>query len=185
MIAHQTVETVEILPHVRRPGCNIDPRRRSKPEHRSTPCPIRSAGAPASRIESRRTSIRRPLRNSTTEHRRTRRRCRHRAPWREPLRQEQKPCSPAAVYHARVDDIYPASLPPSPAAGKTLHAAIHSLQTPQPAPGLSQTTSSVLHSQFAHSSSAPLNAAREQSALLRRIPVLGGLNGRQMGTRLQ
>ena len=33
MIAHQTVEAIEILAHVRRAGCNIYPRRRSKPEH--------------------------------------------------------------------------------------------------------------------------------------------------------
>src|SRR3954451_22421818 len=37
MIAHQTVETIEVLAHVRRAGCNIYPRRRSKPEHRLRP----------------------------------------------------------------------------------------------------------------------------------------------------
>jgi hypothetical protein len=37
MIAHQAVETIEIFPHVRRAGRNIDPRRRSKPEHRLHP----------------------------------------------------------------------------------------------------------------------------------------------------
>jgi len=37
MIAHQTVEPVEVLPHVRRSGSHINPRRRSKPEHRLHP----------------------------------------------------------------------------------------------------------------------------------------------------
>jgi len=33
MIAHQTVEPIEVFAHVRRASCDIDPRRRSKPEH--------------------------------------------------------------------------------------------------------------------------------------------------------
>jgi hypothetical protein len=37
MIAYQPVETIEILPHVRCAGRNIDPRRRSKPEHQLRP----------------------------------------------------------------------------------------------------------------------------------------------------
>jgi len=37
MIAYQAVEAIEILAHVGRAGCNIDPRRRSKPEHRLDP----------------------------------------------------------------------------------------------------------------------------------------------------
>ena len=36
-IAHQAVEAVEILRHVRRSGSDINPRRRSKPEHRLRP----------------------------------------------------------------------------------------------------------------------------------------------------
>ena len=39
-----------------------------------------------------------------------------------------------AACFARPDDIYPASLQPGPAAGKTPPASIHSIQTPQPAP---------------------------------------------------
>lgn len=37
MIANQTVEPIEVLAHVRRAGCDIDPRRRSKPKHRLRP----------------------------------------------------------------------------------------------------------------------------------------------------
>lgn len=37
MIAHQTVEPIEVLAHVRRAGCDIDPRRRAKPKHRLRP----------------------------------------------------------------------------------------------------------------------------------------------------
>jgi hypothetical protein len=37
MIAYQTVEPIEVLPHVRRSGSHINPRRRSKPEHRLRP----------------------------------------------------------------------------------------------------------------------------------------------------
>jgi len=37
MIAYKAVETIEVFAHVRRAGCNIDPRRRSKPEHRLHP----------------------------------------------------------------------------------------------------------------------------------------------------
>jgi hypothetical protein len=68
------------------------------------------------------------------QHRRTRQRCGHHAPWREPLRPEQKLCPSTGAYHARVDDIYPASLQPGHAAGKTTPAPIHSIQTPQQGP---------------------------------------------------
>src|SRR5215469_10156364 len=46
MIAHQTVQTVKPLAHVRSSGGHVDPRRWPKSEHRPTPCPIPSAGAP-------------------------------------------------------------------------------------------------------------------------------------------
>jgi hypothetical protein len=37
MIAHQPVQAIEVLAHVRRAGSQINPRRRSKPEHRLHP----------------------------------------------------------------------------------------------------------------------------------------------------
>lgn len=37
MIAHQAVEPIEVLAHVRRAGCDINPCRRSKPKHRLRP----------------------------------------------------------------------------------------------------------------------------------------------------
>ena len=52
MIAHQAVETIEILAHVRRTGCNIDPRRRSKPEHRLHPVQDGKQTFQCSRIKS-------------------------------------------------------------------------------------------------------------------------------------
>ena len=49
MIAHQPVQTIEILPHIRGAGRHINPRRRSKPEHRLRPVhnrqqPLQSRG---------------------------------------------------------------------------------------------------------------------------------------------
>src|SRR5664279_4036830 len=46
MVAHQTVQTIKSLAHVRGSGRHVDPRRWPKSEHRPTPCPIPSAGAP-------------------------------------------------------------------------------------------------------------------------------------------
>src|SRR5215470_4700801 len=46
MIAHQTVQTIKSLAHVRGSDGHVDPRRWPKSEHRPTPCPIPSAGAP-------------------------------------------------------------------------------------------------------------------------------------------
>src|ERR1035438_6982024 len=46
MVAHQTVQTIKSLPHIRGSGRHVDPRRWPKSEHRPTPCPIPSAGAP-------------------------------------------------------------------------------------------------------------------------------------------
>jgi hypothetical protein len=40
MIAHQAVQTIKVLPHVCRACRYVNPRRRSEPEHRLTPCPI-------------------------------------------------------------------------------------------------------------------------------------------------
>src|SRR5208283_1242759 len=52
MIAYQAVETIEILAHVRCAGCNIDPRRRSKPEHRLDPVQYGQQTFQCSRIKS-------------------------------------------------------------------------------------------------------------------------------------
>jgi len=52
MIAHQTVEAIEILAHVRRAGCNIYPRRRSKPEHSLRPVQYGKQALQRFRIES-------------------------------------------------------------------------------------------------------------------------------------
>src|SRR5260370_26287016 len=46
MVAHQTVQTIKSLPHVRGSGGHVDPRRWPKSEHRPIPCPTPSAGAP-------------------------------------------------------------------------------------------------------------------------------------------
>src|ERR1700688_5051827 len=46
MVAHQTVQTIKSLAHVRGSGGHVDPRRWPKSEHRPTPCPTPSAGAP-------------------------------------------------------------------------------------------------------------------------------------------
>ncbi len=56
----------------------------------------------------------------------------HLARSRKPLRPGQMPGLPIAVYHARADDIYPASLRPSHAAGRMLPASIRSIQTRRP-----------------------------------------------------
>src|SRR5216684_3340658 len=46
MVAHQTVQTIKSLAHVRGSGGHVDPRRWPKSEHRPIPCPTPSAGAP-------------------------------------------------------------------------------------------------------------------------------------------
>src|ERR1700685_2930146 len=46
MVAHQTVQTVKSLAHVRGSGGHVDPRRWPKAEHHPIPCPTPSAGAP-------------------------------------------------------------------------------------------------------------------------------------------
>src|SRR5260370_5326023 len=46
MVAHQTVQSVKSLAHVRGSGGHVDPRRWPKSEHRPIPCPTPSAGAP-------------------------------------------------------------------------------------------------------------------------------------------
>ena len=51
MIAHQTVKPIEVLAHVRRAGCNINTRRRSKPEHRLRPVQYGQETLQRSRIE--------------------------------------------------------------------------------------------------------------------------------------
>jgi hypothetical protein len=52
MIAYQTIEPVEALPHVRRAGCDINPCRRSKPEHRLRHVQYGQQALQRSRIES-------------------------------------------------------------------------------------------------------------------------------------
>jgi len=170
MIAHQAVETVEILPHVRRAGCNIDPRRRSKPEHPLHPVQHGQQALQRFRIES-------------TAHFDS-------AP---PLQlDKQNTVAPGVVADIalRGGNHFDRNKSPAPQLPSTMHALTIFIQRPhRQAPllakrctlqaarfklrnkhlCLSQTTSSVLHSQFAHSFSASLNAEREQSALLRRI----------------
>src|ERR1039457_2715627 len=67
MIAHQTVEAIKTLSHIRCAGRHINPSRRSKAEHcryaLSTTVNSRSR---VTASNPRRTSIRRPLRNSTS-----------------------------------------------------------------------------------------------------------------------
>jgi len=173
MIAHQAVETVEILPHVRRAGCNIDPRRRSKPEHPLHPVQHGQQALQRFRIES-------------TAHFDS-------AP---PLQlDKQNTAAPGVVADIalRGGNHFDRNKSPAPQLPSTMHALTIFIQRPhRQAPllakrctlqaarfklrnkhlCLSQTTSSVLHSQFAHSFSASLNAEREQSALLRRIRLI-------------
>ena len=52
MIAHQPVKAIEVLAHVRCAGCHIDPRRRSKPEHRLRPVQYGQQALQRPRIES-------------------------------------------------------------------------------------------------------------------------------------
>src|SRR6202161_3769105 len=46
MVAHQTVQSIKSLAHVRGSRGHVDPRRWPKSEHRPIPCPTPSAGAP-------------------------------------------------------------------------------------------------------------------------------------------
>src|SRR5579862_3706686 len=51
MIAHQTVEPIEVLAHVRRAGCDIDTCRRPKSKHRLRPVQYGQQALQGSRIE--------------------------------------------------------------------------------------------------------------------------------------
>jgi hypothetical protein len=178
MIAHQPVEAIEILPHVRRAGCNIDPRRRSKPEHRLHPVQYGQQRSSVPASNPRHTSIRRPLRNSTTEH--------HRA-WRRLLT-----CPRSGGNHFDRNKS-PASRLPS-----TMHALTIFIQRPYRqatllAKGrphqstrfklrnqgldLGQTTPSVHHSHFAHSSSATLNARARTGCVAQTDTVMAKRRG--------
>jgi hypothetical protein len=67
MVAHQTVQTIKSLPHVRGSGGHVDPRRWPKSEHRPIPCPTPSTGASSvAPSKPRFTSILRPLVKPTT-----------------------------------------------------------------------------------------------------------------------
>jgi transposase len=170
MIAYQTVEAIEILAHVRRAGCNIYPRRRSKPEHRLRPVqygqqalqrfriesPTHFDPAPAPQLNNQNTfapsaavGIPRRGRNHFNGKQRSGSRLRpalhasaifiQRPYSQAPLLAKRRP-QQSARFKLRNQRIDPSPAPPSP----------H-------------------HSRFTHNSSAPLNAAQEQGALLRRL----------------
>jgi predicted nucleotidyltransferase len=186
MIAYQAVEAIEILPHVRRAGCNVDPRRRSKPEHRLDPVQYGQQTFQCSRIKS--TAYFDPTPASQFNY-------------------ESTIAPGDAVDILRYGGNHfdgnkrPASRMPS-----TLHALTIFIQRPYgQAPllakrcphqstrfklcnqglDLDQTTSPVHHSHFAHSSSPPLNAEQEQGALLRWIQLVdaGLVTKKTLGTQ--
>ena len=186
MIAYQAVEAIEILPHVCRAGCNIYPRRRSKPEHRLRPVQYGQQALQCFRIE------------STTHF--------DSAP---PLQlNKQNTVAPGivAAIPRRGGNHFDGNKSSSSQLPSTMHAltifierpyrqaSLMAKSSPQQSTrfklrnqrlNLGKTTSPVLHSHFAHRSSAPLNAAQEQSALLRRIRHFGLFANRRRRAALE
>lgn len=132
-VAHQTVQTVKSLSHVGRAGSDINARRRSKSEHRLTPCPIPTAAAPMfpHRIHD-------PLRSGARFVTQLPERHHHRHDLLVPecaktLPREAWDRRPIAVQDARVAGIYPMSLTTNLVADRTHPASTRWLQTQQPA----------------------------------------------------
>ena len=175
MIAYQPVEAIEILPHVRRASRNIYPRRRSKPEHQLRPVQYGQQTFECFRIES--TTYFDPTSASQFN--------------------DKSTVAPrdAVDIPRRRGNHFDGNKSPALRLASTMHALTIFIQRPYSQAtllakrrprqstrfklrnkdlNLGQTTSSVLHSHFAHSSSATLNTAQEQSALLGRIRLSGG-----------
>ena len=172
MIAHQTIEPVEALPHVRRARGNIYPRRRSKPEHRLRPVQYGQQALQRSRIESTRYFD--PTSASQFNNQNTiassvaagipRRR-------RDQFNGKQRSGSrPWPTLHESTIFIQcPYSQAPLLAKRRPHQSARFKLRnqrldlSPAPPPP---------HHRFAHNFSAPLNATTKQGALLRRILLI-------------
>jgi len=167
MIAHQPVETIEILAHVRRAGCNIDPRRRSKPEHRLDPVQHGQQTFQRSRVES--TTHFDPASASRLNYQNTR------APGialcitpyrRNQFNRKQVPttrtrlpkyASTIFIQRRHSQAAMPAKCLPLQSTRCKLRNKRLNLRPTTPLPN---------YSHFAHNSSATLNAAQQQSALL-------------------
>ena len=162
-VAHQPVETIEILAHVRRAGCNIYPRRRPKPEHRLRPVQYAQQTLQRFRIE------------STTHF--------DSAPASQLNKQNTVAPGVAAGIPRRRRDYFNRKQRSGPKLRPALHASTILIQRPHskaslPAKrhprqstrfklrnqrfDLGPTTPPPQHSSFAHNSSAPLNAAAEK-----------------------
>jgi len=163
MIAYQAVEAVKVFPHVRRAGRNIDPRRRSKPEHRLRPVQYAQQTLQRFRIE------------STTHF--------DSAPASQLNKQNTVAPGLAACIPRRREDYFNRKQRSGPKLRPALHASTILIQRPHSkAPLLAKrrprqstrfklrnqrfdlgpTTPPPQHSSFAHNSSAPLNAAAEK-----------------------
>ena len=169
-IAHQPVKAIEILPHVRRAGCNINPRRRSKPEHRLHPVQHAQQALQCSRIES--TAYFDPASTSQFNYKSTiaptdavdilRDGGNHfngnkRPASRLPFTMNATPIRIQCRY--RQSAINAKCLPRQPAGFIFRNQPLH----------LNPTTPPPYHSRFAHSSSPSRNSATRKGALLRRI----------------
>ena len=167
MIAYQPVEASEILAHVRRSDCNIDPRRRPKPEHCLRPVQYGQQTSQCFRIES--TTYFDPTSASQFNDKNT--------------------VAPgnAVDLTRRGGNYFDGNKSPALRLASTMHALTIFIQRPynqatllakrrprqstrfklrNQGLNLGQTTSPGHRSHFAHSSSAPLKAVREQCALL-------------------
>jgi len=170
MIPCQTIQAIEILPHVRRAGCHINPRRRSKPEHRLDPVQYGQQTFQRSRIES--TAHFDPTSASRFNGQNTR-----------------APRTPICITLRRRNQFNSKQAPDTrtrlPKHASTIFIQRRHSQATLPAKclplqsarcklrnkrlNLGPTTPPPNYSHFAHNSSATLNAAEQQSALLRRI----------------
>jgi len=170
MIAYQPVEAIEILPHVRRADRNIDPRRRSKPEHQLRPVQYGQQTSQCLRIESTTnfdpTSASQFNHKNTVAHGNAVDIMRHRGNHFDGNKRHASRL-PSTMHALTIFIQRPYGQAPLLAKNCTPQSTRFKL--PNQALDLGQTTAPAHHSHFAHTSSRPLNAAQEQSALLRRI----------------
>ncbi len=169
-LAHQTVKTVEPLAHVGGPGGHVDPRGRSKPEHRLRPVQYSQQALQCPRIES--TTHFDPTPASRLNHKCAipldiavclpRRRPNHFNGNHRPGYRSRPTMRLSTIFIQRRGS--QASLP-----AKRFPHQSTGFKLRNQSCGLDPATSPP-HYQFAHNCSAPLNPAAQQGALLRRIP---------------
>src|SRR5450631_2937254 len=165
MIPDKSIKAIEILPHIRRAGCYIDTRRRSKPEHRLRPVQYGQQTLQRPRIEATanfnppavaRFNYQHTVTMATCLFRNTRNyfNGKHRrSVWSRHL---TRPPTVFIQCRYRQATLLTERIPPQPAGLEIGNQLLY----------LNPTTPPPHNCHFAHNPSAPPNAAAQQSALL-------------------